>query len=573
MKIMAIVVGLALAIVTASRSSAQTSPRRPQATAPPRDARAVAPAGTAVIRGRVVAADTGGPLTLATITASAPGLAESRSISTNSEGRYELRSLPAGRYTLSVSHSGYLRLEYGQRRPFELGKPIDVAEATVVDDIDFVLPRMSVISGRITDEEGEPLAGAMISVMQSSAEEHRRLTPTGGFLQTDDSGAYRITGLSPGTYAVLADAGGATWTTAEGGVTRASGYAPTYFPGVSNPGAARLVTVGLGEEAPNTDFSLVPSRLATITGTVIDSRGQPVVNNTIAVVRQLAGRILVAPLAGGRTNAQGTFTLPNVAPGEITLIVGSQGSIVAGASGVPEAAIETVVVDGADMSLVLTTSEGWSASGRVVSSAGPLSVAVASRLFVGTAPVLNALRGIRIGGVGGPDPGRVDEDGTFLVTGVFGPVRLAVSGLPDGWALNEILYEGRNVLGKPVDVRDGSRASGVQIVLSNRLTMVSGQVTDGGGTPPANCTVVVFADDAERWFPGSRFVRAVRPDARGRYEIKGLPPAGYFAVAVDYVTEFMWNDPDYLESFRGRAVRFTLGDGEPQTIPLKLMAP
>jgi hypothetical protein len=68
-------------------------------------------------------------------------------------------------------------------------------------------------------------------------------------------------------------------------------------------------------------------------------------------------------------------------------------------------------------------------------------------------------------------------------------------------------------------------------------------------------------------------VRAVRPDARGRYEIKGLPPAGYFAVAVDYVTEFMWNDPDYLESFRGRAVRFTLGDGEPQTVPLKLVAP
>src|SRR5262245_17650925 len=91
----------------------------PPAPAPPRDVRPAPQTGTSIIRGRVVAADSGRPISLATITASAPELRESRSISTNSDGRYELRNLPAGRYSLSVSRSGFLTLQYGQRRPLD----------------------------------------------------------------------------------------------------------------------------------------------------------------------------------------------------------------------------------------------------------------------------------------------------------------------------------------------------------------------------------------------------------------------------------------------------------------------
>ena len=47
----------------------------------------------------------------------------------------------------------------------------------------------------------------------------------------------------------------------------------------------------------------------------------------------------------------------------------------------------------------------------------------------------------------------------------------------------------------------------------------------------------------------------------------------YLAVAVDYVTEVMWSDPDYLESLRPRAVKFTLGDDESKTVPLTLATP
>jgi hypothetical protein len=120
---------------------------------PPRDARPLSQTGTAVIRGRVFAADTGRPLRRARITVSAPELGtDSRQISTSPDGKYEIKDLPAGRYTVTVARSGYLTLRYGQRRPLEQGKPLQVLDRQLVDDVDFTLPRMSLITGRVFDE-------------------------------------------------------------------------------------------------------------------------------------------------------------------------------------------------------------------------------------------------------------------------------------------------------------------------------------------------------------------------------------------------------------------------------------
>src|SRR5262245_27305372 len=59
--------------------------------------------GASTIRGRVAALDTGRPIRGAIVRASAPELAEARSAATDAQGRYELRDLPAGRYTLTAS--------------------------------------------------------------------------------------------------------------------------------------------------------------------------------------------------------------------------------------------------------------------------------------------------------------------------------------------------------------------------------------------------------------------------------------------------------------------------------------
>ena len=89
--------------------------QRPEQVTPPRDrvppAAEETPRGTAVIRGVVVAADTGTPIRRAQVRASAPGARSSRLATTDAQGRFEFKELVAGRYTLSASKGGFVGLQ------------------------------------------------------------------------------------------------------------------------------------------------------------------------------------------------------------------------------------------------------------------------------------------------------------------------------------------------------------------------------------------------------------------------------------------------------------------------------
>jgi hypothetical protein len=115
--------------------------------------------------------------------------------------------------------------------------------------------------------------------------------------------------------------------------------------------------------------------------------------------------------------------------------------------------------------------------------------------------------------------------------------------------------------------------SDIQVIVTSRVTTVTGQLADDKGAPVADGTVLVFADDATKWWEDSRWVRAVRPDQQGHYEIKGLPPGDYLAIALDYVEDGQWNDPEYLESIRRYARRIALTEGEAQSPRLQIVTP
>ena len=71
---------------------------------------------------------------------------------------------------------------------------------------------------------------------------------------------------------------------------------------------------------------------------------------------------------------------------------------------------------------------------------------------------------------------------------------------------------------------------------------------------------------------GGVFVRSARPDQQGKFQIKGLPAGDYLAVAIDYVEDGMWNDPEYLESVRRYGEKVRLGESGSQTVALKLLS-
>jgi len=119
---------LALLLLLVPLGGAAQSVRPPSNPLAPRDATGDEVKGTGAIRGRVTSLESGKPLRRARIQLNSPVLLNPRTVSTNSDGRYEIRELPPGRYTLNVTRSGYLPLSFGQRRPGEPGKPFELAD-------------------------------------------------------------------------------------------------------------------------------------------------------------------------------------------------------------------------------------------------------------------------------------------------------------------------------------------------------------------------------------------------------------------------------------------------------------
>ena len=117
-------------------------------TAAARSLRNTKDGGPPHITGRVIAADSGNPLSRATVRLTASALKDQLLLTTDMYGRYEAPSLPAGRYHITVSRLGYVTLEHGQTRPFHAGRELDLVDGQTLERVDFALPRGGVITGR-----------------------------------------------------------------------------------------------------------------------------------------------------------------------------------------------------------------------------------------------------------------------------------------------------------------------------------------------------------------------------------------------------------------------------------------
>ena len=87
---------------------------------------------------------------------------------TDEGGAFTFEALPPGRYSLTVSKSGFVSLSYGQRRPLQPGTPLQLADRQELKGLEFRLPRGSVIAGHIFDDSGDPLPGANVRLIAIS---------------------------------------------------------------------------------------------------------------------------------------------------------------------------------------------------------------------------------------------------------------------------------------------------------------------------------------------------------------------------------------------------------------------
>ncbi len=549
--------GVAVIFILATDIHAQTQ-TRPDAPPAPARVPTVSKAATAVIEGRVVAADSGVPLYRARLVLTAAGLERPFYVSADREGRYEFTELPAGRYTVTASNSGFVTWQYGQRRAFEGGLPIDVAEAATLDDIDLALPRSGVISGTVVDGRGEPVGLVHVTAFRAQFEEgKRKLVAIGQAAETGELGEYNLCNLEPGTYFV--------------GTLPAPGtspdryrFAPAYYPNTLNAAEAQPITIDVGQQQADVTLVLPPGLLASISGRVIDAAGHPLPDAVVSI-SSVTGDSVSTPVKD-----DGSFTIQNIVPGKYGLV----GMLSGPAPGDELLAAIPVTVTGEDLrDFVLQIAPGSRLTGRIVTEEDLPPAARAAGVRVEAIPVELDELDAPVRGRNPDAQGSVTASWTFEIDGIAGPWLFRPRQLPAGYMLKSVSLGGRDITDTPLEVKGSEDINGLRVVITNRLTKLTGTVSNAKGQPVTDYTVVVFPEDATRWKRRSRFLDTAFADQRGEFTIEELPPGRYLAVALEYVDQMQSQNPVFLEALRPLATKVVLGEGETKILELKLTKP
>jgi protocatechuate 3,4-dioxygenase beta subunit len=485
--------------------------------------------------------------------------------STGADGHFRIENVLPGRYRIFFERTGFVEVN-GR------GLKSDVNVFTVqagqsVEDLLFRMLPTAVISGRITDEDGDPMSGVRVLALRKVPGKATR--EGAGTEATNDLGEYRLAGLFPGQYWVVAmpppdfrDYEKQQEKSAPGDNQSVpqpdTRYVTTYYPGTYD--AMQAVTLKAGDEMP-VNLTLVPARTYRVRGTVtgVNPGQKPVVE--------------LFPKAGDsiRANANeigpdGQFEVRGVAPGSYVLRAGD-------GTGTQLLTVrQDISVVAADVEGVkLTPLPSFTISGHLHiegSAAGDLTQYVVnlrqadlpedpgffmfmSQDFFGTNASVD-----RFGNFDWKDV----NPGTYVVQ-VYG-------GEGQGsFFLKSVTLGGRNI-------ETGFTASGpatLDLVVSLTGGMVEGTVVEKNGDndqPVANATVVAVPEEKYRKLPG-RFVMG-STDQHGRFTIRGLAPGSYTLYAWQDLEEGVWRDADFLKSQEANGKTMKVEEGSHQTVELRL---
>jgi len=519
---------------------------------------------TGVIRGRVLSAPNGTPIRGAQVRLRDPGGRDYRLATTDDQGQFDVRDLTPGEWTVTASKAGFVSQQAGQTSPLEAPTPVVLANGQRVT-VDIQLMRGAAIAGRVTDEYGEPVARASVRAMRArTVRGERQLIPVGIVDQTDDLGAFRVYGLPPGDYYVSATLRSKS-NTFLGEMQTVS----TYAPGTQRAADAQVIKLQAGQDQPGIDIT-APVRTpgVNVSGVVFGSTGAP----APGVEVHLHADDVVAAGAGSKgrfvtTDAGGRFTATSVPPGlyvaDATLFpVINPELLKQRATPIIERGMTSFEVGASDVAgVTVTIRPSVTLAGSVVAEIGstlPREYEVAIRAQPVGASDASPSVAIAV------NPG---EGGKFSMLNLAGRYVFDITILPEEWMVRRLEVDGRDVTDALVDFSNSAAAATARVVVTDRTARLTGSVSLNGAR---QASVVIFPDDAAKWKYPSRFVKATRTDSEGRFKFAGLPEERYRAIAVTFLEEDEYLDPEFLERMKDRATELRLSEGEGRTIVLPL---
>jgi Carboxypeptidase regulatory-like domain len=523
----------------------------------------------ATIAGTVLSANTGEPLKKAHVDLSQKGTESDDpnkqpfGATTDAAGHFSIDKIPAGSYDLEVSRADYLPSHYGQDKPDKPGATLSLATGQKIADLLFRLNRMGIITGRVRDEDGDPVRGAsVVSMVHRTVAGKSKIEPNGSD-NTNDLGEYRIVDLTPGRYSIVATPPGVG--SARGSYRQREEYVPVYYSGVTDSERASTLDVKSGDELSGIDFVFTPkppTRTYKVRGHVLNTLTEFPDSNTMVILFPRGKGVSAIVTNRKEINADsktGNFEIKDVAPGEY---FATAFSITGGEMRTTSQNVDVVAADVDGVSMVLTrgidipvrvTFEGKSAA-----SAADFTVFLARDENEPTTDF------------GRSDGALKQRDGSLLLKGVGdGTYSIDVYSKCQECYLKSAKSNGVDLLEQGIQISSGAGPASIDVVYSSNTGTVAGSVTNKDELPAPGAMVVLVPDAGSHQKPDQ--YKTSPTDQYGHFEVRGVPPGHYRAFAWEKVDQESYGDPAFLKPLESMAESFDIAANEQKSVQLKMI--
>jgi beta-lactamase regulating signal transducer with metallopeptidase domain len=440
------------------------------------------PTGNCSISGKVVSEVTGKPVDHAKLYLFYRGTHDAIFIDVAADGTFVFSDIPAGEYSLAVTHTaGFQESPYNPDNKPGRFPPFTLKEGQKLSDIVFELKPAFLVSGKVLDENGNPLedidgihvlAWGQRTNDEGQPEYYNARQSTINRLD----GSYSLYGLDGEPVYVMA----IDWHAHE----KDSPYPPRYWPGTFSRSEAKPITFESRWEIENVDVHLQKSGGLVLQGTVTDeSTGRPVPEAFVVVHHE----DMCFDFATAYTDEQGRYRIEGLGEGDFLAHVDAvhrglvrarepvkinsgAGKTTLDFSLRPGVTISGKIVDGEGSDWPITGSAGWA---FVKDYPGPNRSFSLTNFRNKHRP-----RDAGLGSGGTFQPGQGDyatgemvftTKNSFIFQGMM-PGQTIIGFLPkaEGWEVKEILYNGQNIMHIGIETRPGQDINDVTIVVGKQ---------------------------------------------------------------------------------------------------------